>query len=96
MGAPLREDHAVHIESLIKLEGDENATATMSAAGLPSTNTALFLLLDANPRIVSTPSPAHPHAKPNGPFSDIERRNLEEELDKLQEQLSQLKAMVKP
>ena len=67
VGSPLWEDQAVHIETLIKLEAEENATVTMTAAGGPPTNTALFLLLYAPPRMVSTPSPVHPHAKLNGP-----------------------------
>ena len=55
VGSPLREDQAVHIETLIELEAEDNGTATMSAVGGPFTGIALSLLLDAPPRMVTTP-----------------------------------------
>ena len=45
--APLMEDQAVHIETLIELGVEDSATDTMSAIGGPLTGTALSLLLDA-------------------------------------------------
>ena len=90
MEAPLLEDQAFHIETLIELGAEYNATAIMVAVGGPLTGTTL--LLNALPMTVATPPPAQPHAKLNGPASNVRRRKLEEELDELQEQVSQLKA----
>ena len=93
--ASLREEQAVHIETLIEPGAEDNSTTNMSAVGGPPTSTALSLLLDAPPMTVSTPPPALPHAILNEPAGNVKRRNVGEELKGLQEQVSQLKAKMR-